>query len=133
MGIRSQLNRLSTVTTVDPDQHTASIAAGITVDSTTANSQYVVAIVGTITDGTHTPTLQHAADDGTGTPDTWANVPAAQIKGGVFAALASDVNQERAYIGLNRFLRVNTVVAGATTGGEYAIVVVLGDPRKTPL
>ncbi|MDZ4250295.1 MAG: hypothetical protein U0990_09430 [Candidatus Nanopelagicales bacterium] len=110
------------LTTLGPAARTSS-ATGSTIDLATYRFPTVHALVGTITDGTHVLDVEEADDDGTGTPDTWADVAAADLLG-AFATLASDVNQSVTYLGKKRFLRVNvTVTGGPATGGVYAVGV----------
>lgn len=87
--------------------------------------------VGTITDGTHDPQLQHAEDDGSGSPDTWEDVPAEDVVDD-FSDLSSDEIQWAAYIGNRRHLRHKIAVTGATTGGDYHGGFVRGGKRKVP-
>jgi hypothetical protein len=107
-------------TTLGPAARTAT-ANGATVDLATFKFPSLHAIVGTITDGTHTLDPEEADDDGSGVPDTWSNIAAADLEGGAFAVLASDVNQSRVYQGTKRFVRVSVTISGASTGGVYAV------------
>ncbi|MCW3059712.1 MAG: hypothetical protein JWQ02_1533 [Capsulimonas sp.] len=70
---------------------------------------------GTITDGTHTPALEESLDN-----TTFTAVAATDMVG-TLAALASNVDQSVSYIGSKPYVRVKVTVAGATTGGVYAI------------
>lgn len=102
-------------------------ANGTGVDLANFHSANVVFIVGTITDGTHTPSVQESDDN-----STFTNVAAADLIG-TLAALASNTNQRVGYRGTKRYVRAVSTVAGATTGGVYAGVVVRGDARKQPV
>lgn len=102
-------------------------ANGTGVDLANFASAAVVFSVGTITDGTHTPKIQESDDN-----STFTDVAAAdQI--GTLAALASNTNQRAGYRGSKRYIRAVSTVAGATTGGVYAAVVIRGDARKQPV
>lgn len=83
--------------------------------------------VGTITDGTHTPKLQESVDN-----SAFTDVAAADLEG-PFAALASNVNQRVGYKGTKRYVRAFSTVAGATTGGVYAAIIVRGHAVKQPV
>ena len=119
-------NNLSAVTTLAPAARTAA-ATGAAADLQGYEGAMIQAVVGTITDGTHTLTVEESAD---GT--TWTAVAAANLQGS-FNALATNTNQKAGYLGAKRYLRVNTGITGATTGGVYAVAVVRGNPRKAPV
>ena len=108
-----------------PAARTAS-ANGTGIDLANFASATVAFSVGTITDGTHTPSVEES-DDNT----TFNAVAAADLIGSL-AALASNTNQRVGYRGSKRYLRAVSTVAGATTGGVYAAVVIRGDGRKQP-
>jgi hypothetical protein len=109
-----------------PAARTAS-ANGSGVDLASFASATVAFSVGTITDGTHTPKVQESDDN-----STFTDVAAADLNGSL-AALASNVNQRIGYRGTKRYIRAVTTIAGATTGGVYAGVVIRGDARKQPV
>lgn len=108
-----------------PAARTAS-ANGSGVDLANFASATVAFVVGTITDGTHTPSVEESDDN-----ITYTAVAAANLIG-TLAALATGVNQRVGYRGSKRHIRTATTVAGATTGGVYAGVVIRGDGRKQP-
>lgn len=110
-------------TSLGPAARTAS-ANGTGVDLANVGSATVHFIVGTITDGTHTPKVQESDDN-----SSFSDVAAAD-QVGTLAALASNTNQKVGYIGSKRYIRAVSTVSGATTGGVYAAVVVTGDVRK---
>jgi carbon monoxide dehydrogenase subunit G len=109
-----------------PAARTAS-ANGSGVDLASFASATVAFSVGTITDGTHTPKVQESDDN-----STFTDVAAADLIG-ILAALASNVNQRVGYRGTKRYIRAVTTIAGATSGGVYAGVVIRGDARKQPV
>ena len=109
-----------------PAARTAS-ANGSGVDLANFASATVAFVVGTITDGTHTPSVEESDDN-----STFTAVAAADLIG-TLAALASNTNQRVGYRGSKRYLRAVSTVAGATTGGVYAAVVIRGDARKQPV
>ena len=100
---------------------------GSGVDLSGFHSATVAFVVGTITDGTHTPSVQESDDN-----SAFTAVAAADLIG-TLAALASSTNQRVGYRGIKRYLRAVTTVSGATTGGVYAGVVIRGDARKAPV
>jgi hypothetical protein len=82
---------------------------------------------GTITDGTHTPSLEESDDDA-----TYTAVAAADMDG-TWAALASNTIQRVGYKGAKRYIRAVITVSGATTGGVYGASVARGRPAAAPL
>lgn len=98
---------------------------GSSVDLAGYGSALAVLVVGTITDGTHTPKLQECDDN-----STWTDVAAGDLEG-TFAALASTTNQYIGYKGHRRYIRVVVTVAGATTGGVYGAAVLKGGAQQT--
>ena len=115
----------------------AATANGLDVDLSGYEAAVFHLVVGTVTDGTHTPKLQEADDNGSGAPGTYADVAAAsQI--GSFTALTTGAGnggsavQEVGYIGAKRWVRLVMTVSGATTGAVYGAEVVLGRARSEP-
>jgi hypothetical protein len=90
-------------------------------------SAMLLLVPGTITDGTHTVTLQDS-DDGS----TFAAVPADQVQGTLSAA-ATNTPQRQAYLGSKRYLRASVVTAGATTGGTTTAVILLAQGSGAPV
>ncbi len=103
-----------------------SSANGSGVDLANFASATVAFSVGTITDGTHTPSVEESDDN-----SSFSAVAAADLIG-TLSALASNTNQRVGYRGSKRYIRAVTTIAGATTGGVYAGVVIRGDGRKQP-
>jgi hypothetical protein len=126
LASRDLKNNISAVTSLSPSARTAN-ATGATVDLLGYEAVAIEAIVGTITDGTHSLSVEHSDDE-----STWAAVPAEELQGS-FSDLTSDTIQEVGYVGFKRYIRVNTTVATATTGGVYAVAVIRGCPRKAPV
>lgn len=114
------------VTSLAPAARTAT-ANGTGVDLQNFHSATISFVVGAITDGTHTPTVQESSDN-----SVFTNVAAADLIG-TLAALAANTNQRVGYKGSLRYVRAVSTVAGATTGGVYAAVVLRGDARKQPV
>lgn len=124
--MRDLVNNISDSTSLAPAARTAT-ANGTGVDLQGFNSAEILFVVGTITDGTHTPKVQES-DDNT----TFTDVAAADQEG-TLAALASSTNQAVGYKGNMRYLRAVSTVAGATTGGVYSAVVLRGNPNVGPV
>lgn len=102
---------------------------GETIDLRGYNSAAIQLLTGTITDGTHTLTIQES-DDGI----SWNDVDPGELNG-TFEDIttANAGNQKVGYHNIKRYLRVNVTVAGATTGGVYSVVVIKGHPWKAPV
>lgn len=107
-----------------PQARTAS-ANGSSVDLAGYRGAIVVILVGTVTDGTHTPKVQHCDDN-----STWVDAAASDLEG-TFAALAAATNQYVGYKGAKRYIRVVSTVSGATTGGIYGAAVIKGGALQT--
>ncbi len=108
-----------------PAARTAS-TNGSALDLANYGSCGVIVSSGTITDGTHTPKLQESADN-----VAWSDVAVSDLVG-TFANIASSAVQKVGYIDGKRYLRVVVTVAGATTGGLYGAIALLGGKRKQP-
>ncbi|MFD7093392.1 hypothetical protein [Streptomyces xanthophaeus] len=89
----------------------------------------VVINSGTVTDGTHTITIEDSDDN-----STYATVAAAYLEGDTPPALITTNDEtvyETRYTGGKRYLRVVTTVSGSpSTGGLYTAEVVLSNPRR---
>lgn len=95
-----------------------------------AASVTVAVVTGTLTDGVHTFSVDESDD-----ASSWTAVPAGNIQGTVTvtAATNDDTQFEFGVRPGKRYLRVNCVTSGTTTGGIYAAVVVLGGNRNKPV
>ncbi|MGD9538544.1 MAG: hypothetical protein AB7P52_11505 [Alphaproteobacteria bacterium] len=124
--MRDLKSNLQAVTSLAPAAITAS-ANGSGVDLRGFDAAMVTFVVGTVTDGTHTPSLEESDNDSSYTP-----VAAADLIG-AFVALTSGANQSVGYRGGKRYVRAVTTVAGATTGGVYAAIVLRGRPAHAPV
>ncbi len=93
-------------------------------------SAMVVVHTGAITDGTHTIEIQDSDDNA-----SFTAVADQYLQGTEPAIGASDDNSlfVIGYIGSRRYLRVSVTTAGATSGGTYGAVVLLGEPRRGPV
>ena len=116
---------IAVATSLAPAARTAT-ANGTGVDLANCDQAAIAIVVGTITDGTHTPSVQESDDN-----SSFSAVAAADLSG-TLAAMASNTNQEVSYLGTKRYIRVVSTVSGATTGGVYSAVVIKARQRKRP-
>jgi hypothetical protein len=125
--MRDSTHHISPVITQVASAKTAT-ANGTGADLQGFESATAVVQFGTVTDGTHTPSLEESDDNATFTP-----VAAGQIIGTPFAAVTSggggSATQQVGYTGYKRYIRVKLTVAGATTGALSSAVVLRARPR----
>ncbi len=119
---------------IDPSAKTNGTVTGTSVDRAGGGKMYQAAVVvvqtGTITDGSHVITVEESDDN-----SAWNTVPAGSLQGTAPTLTNSGFNSKAlhlGYQGVKQYLRVKSVVTGATTGGVYGAVVVLADPRVLP-
>ncbi len=96
-------------------------ANGTGVDMIHSDFSFTLALIsGTITDGTHTITVQESDDNSTFTTIT-------AIDGNGITALTSSAGGSavvlKRYVRSKRYVRAVTTVSGATTGGFYSAIV----------
>lgn len=100
---------------------------GETVDLQGFKSAAITFAAGTVTNGTHTPTIQES-DNGS----DWDDV-AANDRVGALAAITTDSVQTVGYKGVKRYIRaVSTVTGSPATGGQYSALVIRGNPDLAP-
>lgn len=121
MPLYDQSENIDFAQSLSPAARTAS-ANGTSVSLTNYESATVVFDVGTITDGTHTPSVEYSTDGGS----SWTALTNADLVGSL-SALASNTIQAVGWTGIATNIRAVTTVAGATTGGVYGAHVVLGN------
>lgn len=120
------------VSTITPAARTATVT-GATVDRYQSGAMYQDALInihtGTITDGTHTFTVEESDDN-----SAWATATALVGTAPVIDA-TGDNNKcfTVRYTGVKRYIRVKGTLAGTTTGGVFAATVLLADPRVMPV
>jgi hypothetical protein len=86
---------------------------------------------GTITDGSHAFKVQESVD---GT--VWTDAAAAQVQNSGLSLTSANSNSAAAigYVaGDPRYIRLVATITGATTGGVYTAVAVLGEGSFTPV
>jgi len=109
-------------------------ANGTSVDRNVGGNMHRTAMVvvhtGTMTDGTHTIEVQDSDDN-----SSFTAVADQYLQGTEPALGSSDDNVIKVigYIGIRRYLRVAVTVAGATSGGTYNALILLGEPRRGPV
>ena len=84
--------------------------------------------------------LEHADDDGSGGPGSYADVTLADVVGptsvstGVVETVTSDAQPVRVgYVGDKRFLRVTLTPSALTNGGPAGCWLLKGRPRHAPV
>ncbi|MGX4657098.1 hypothetical protein ACWCHM_26115 [Micromonospora sp. SCSIO 07396] len=115
----------------------AGTATGTTIDRTdpaggtdSTTSALLVVLAGTITDGSHAVTVQ-VSDDGS----SWSTAPAEHLQGSPPTITSTDDDRlfEVGYTGPRRYLRITVATSGATTGGVFGAVVILGGAGQVPV
>jgi hypothetical protein len=126
MTTRDLTSNIDLRTSLAPQAFTAS-ANGASADLRSFESAAVAFVAGTVTDGTHTPSVEESDDD-----STWTAVAAADLSG-TLADLASATVQRVGYRGAKRYLRAVLTVSGATVGAVAAAVVIRGNAAQRPV
>lgn len=93
------------------------------------NGAAVYFVVSTVTDGTHTPSVEHNDTSSSG-DSGWAAVSSSELTGSL-SAFSNATSQKVSYIGSKRFVRAKVASSG-TTGAVYQAVVVRGAPSQSP-
>lgn len=120
--MRDIVGHLAIASSIDPQIYTTT-QTGAIIDLKGYDSAMISLLVGTLTDGVHTPKLQHGDDSGLS--------DAADVSGtdldGAFGVTVSDTNQAVGYLGTKRYCRVVVTITGTpSTGCEFAAAVVRG-------
>jgi hypothetical protein len=117
--------------TLNPAARTDGTVNGTGVDLHASGQGYRTALAvihcGAITDGTHTFELQDSADN-----STFAAVGDAFLLGAEPAIVSTDDNEINliGYTGTKRYLRLSVTTAGATSGGIFSGVIIVGGGRR---
>lgn len=122
LSVAARLNGTVNGTTIDRTDPTGGT------DSTT--SALLVILAGTITDGSHAIAVQ-VSDDGS----AWSAAPSEHLQGSSPTITSTDDDRvfEVGYTGPRRYLRVTSTTSGATTGGVFGAVAILGGAGQTPV
>ena len=126
MTTRDLKSNIDVQTSLGPNDYTAT-TNGSSADLRGFERAVVAFVVGTVTDGTHTPSVEESDDD-----STFTAVAAADLLG-TLANFASSTNQRVGYRGAKRYVRAKLTVSGATTGAEAAAVVIRGNAAQRPI
>jgi len=124
--MRDLKNNIDEVNSIAPAAHNASVN-GAGVDLKGFEGAVVSFVVGAITDGAHSPSVEESDDN-----ITFTAVAAADLEGAL-VALVANTNQRVGYKGGKQYLRAVSTVAGATTGGVYAATVIRGIAHMRPV
>jgi hypothetical protein len=112
-------------------------ASGITIDRTdpsggtdSTTSALLVVFTAAITDGSHAITVQ-VSDDGS----VWSAAATEHLQGSLPTITSTDDDRlfEIGYTGPRRYLRVVATTTGATTGGVFGAVAILGGAGQAPV
>ncbi len=147
MTMQDLHNSIAAVVAVNPQTISGSNLISGNIDLKGFNSAEIIVHLGDIDELGGSPVgaaklevkLEHADDDGTGSPGAYADVALADVLGpasvsaGVVASSTTDNRViEVGYLGEKRFARVTLVPTGLTNGGPVAALVVKGNPRHGP-
>ena len=147
MTMRDLHNNIAHAVAVAPQTIAGSNLVSGNIDLAGFNAAEVVAYLGDIDELGGSPLgaaklevkLEHADDDGTGSPGAYANVGLADVLGpsavtaGIVASTTGDGNfLEVGYLGDKRFLRVTLVPTALTNGGPVSAWIAKGSPRHAP-
>ena len=80
-------------------------------------------------DGTYTINVQHADDDGAGSPDTYSNAAAVDLVGSEGALSAANSRSQIGYVGEKKFVRLQVVSTSTSSGATVGGTSILGDAR----
>lgn len=133
--MRDQSREISVAQSIAPGVKTTT-QTGTGVDLQGYDSATVVVTTGTLTDGTYAITLEESDASGSG----YAAVAAADTVDGdgdgtilpTLAATDDNVTVEIGYKGTKRYIRPVVTLAGITSGGALAAIVIRGHKRKVP-
>lgn len=124
-------NQVSVAQSIAPGNHTSGDSTGSGVDLANFDAAVVVLDVGTVSDGAFSIEVQDAADDGSGSPDTWEAVADDDLDGSEPGTLSADTVTEIGYHGRRRHLRV-VATDGGTGNADFGASVVRALPRNKP-
>lgn len=127
-------SEVDVVHSIDPQTLTGQVT-GSEAELKDARSATILFIAGVVTDGTFTPVVQEAADDGSGASDTFSDVAAEDLIGPDLSDFTSTNDQDTqavGYRGSEPFIRARYTEAGSSNGGEFAAVIVKGGLRNAP-
>lgn len=126
--MRDIVNNIDAQSSIDPSIPT-STQTGVGIDLQGFSGAMLAFIIGTLTDGVHTLTMEESDVLGSG----YTTVAAAEMEGTLGVAV-SDTNQRVGYKGTKRYIRaINTITGSPSTGCEIAAVVNRGIANRAPV
>jgi hypothetical protein len=108
---------------------------GSDIDTTGFEAILFVLNIGAWTDGTHTPKLQEADDNGSGSAGAYSDVAAGNLLGSftaVSGAGGQNTTQKVGMVKTKKFARIVLTTSGATTGLVSGATYELGGARNLP-
>ena len=118
---------MAIASSIDPDDYTSTVTGAI-IDLQGYDSMMVSILVGTLTDGVHTPKLVHGDDSALSDA---ADVAAAELDGS-FAAVVSDTNQAVGYLGNKRYCRIVVTITGSPSTGAQLAGSIIRNKANSP-
>jgi len=109
---------------------TTGTVTGEIIDTAGFNSLEFALLSSTITDGAFVVSLLHGNDSGLS--DVTAVSAAETLGDADYADTDDDTANRIGYIGKKRYVQLNIVATGATTGGDFAGIAVLGNAAHMP-
>lgn len=123
-------NHVSVAQTITPGAFT-STQTGSGVDLANFDAAAVVIDVGAVSDGAFSFEVQHAEDDGTGSPDTWEAVADDDLDGSEPGSISANTVTTIGYHGIRRHLRV-VATDGGTGDASFGASVLRAKGRVKP-
>lgn len=124
-------NAVAVDQTIAPGNHTGGNSTGSGVDLANANAAAVLFSIGTVTDAAFTFAIEHAEDDGSGSPDTWEAVDTDDLEGDIPDLSAANTEVTVGYHGIRRHLRV-VATDGGTGDANFGVSVLTHRHRSQP-
>ncbi len=131
--MKDLLNNCTVAMAITPVAATA-IADGSDINLLGYESATFVIFSGTLGTGTIDFTMQHADDDGSGSPDTYADVAATDLIGSTPTILATEDDSvfRCGYKGSKQWIRLQNVETASWTSMIHGAVCLLGHPEVAP-
>lgn len=99
-------NQVAVEQTIAPASQSAGAVTGSGVDLANADKAMAIISIGAVTSTGYSFALEHAEDDGSGSPDTWEAVPSDEIEGDLPDLSQASTVVTVGYHGVRRHLRV---------------------------
>lgn len=139
-------NRFLSDLIIQPDVHTSAPSPVGFARLNDAESLMMVMILGAYNDGSFDFTVEEAADDGTGSPDSWGDADPSDILFGSQNQAGETINSQPffswtlgtqadqvirvTYRGTEPFVRMTVAASGVTNGAGFAVAAHRGDLRR---